>query len=98
MPVSETSKTWRAPCEAMRKTTWPRSVNFTAFDSRFTSTCWMRWPSPSKRARDAGVHSTRNEIPWATAWGSSNCTACATVAARSKGWLSTVLLPASMRE
>ena len=98
MPVSVTSKTCRAPSEVMRSSTCPRSVNFTALDNRFTSTCWMRWASPSKRARDAGAPSTRSEIPWATAWGSSNCTACATVAARSKGWLSTVLLPASMRE
>ena len=70
----------------------PAGVNFSAFETRLSTTCPMRSRSPFARGSDSVEHVS--EMPRAAATGAPACTACATTAATSSSAFSSARLPA----
>ncbi len=83
-PVSITWTLSRGPAFSSRQpvftTTRPLSVNFTALERKFSSTCLRRVTSPSISSGLLGSSSSRNSIPFAAAWIASR------PAASSRSW------------
>ena len=72
MPVSATTMiACSSSAEHVTSTRPPLSVNFTAFERRFTTTC--RSFSESARAEGDGMQSTTASVsPFARAWGATS--------------------------
>ena len=103
MPVSVTASTTRAMPPSTgsalaRSMTPPRSVNFSALDSRLKMTWRTRVGSPTKAS--AGLEATMptSDRPLRAAWGLNTSTAPSIRSLSTKGSSSSLSAPASMRE
>ena len=97
-PVSMTSIPACVPWRDSRAVTRPpRSVNLTAFDSTFHTTCWSLTPSPITRAPEPSMATSSTTPPLVAAGRTASAAALITVS-RYTGLRSTVSLPAAMRE
>ena len=103
MPVSTTSKRSHSTPAVSSSTatfisTRPRSVNFTALCSRFTSSWRSRTGSPSSRSGTCGGTRWLRETGLSRTVADIRSTASAMMARRSKLVVCSVSLPASIRD
>ena len=103
MPESLTSKRSNPSGEPSRgartrRTTSPRSVNFTALPTRLTSTCFRRSGSPSTRAGTRGSTTSTSSMPFSSARRASRSSASSINCRRSKLVVASSTRPASILE